>query len=935
MNDLWEYQPGSFGTAAATPTFSPGTGTYSSAQTVTISDSTPGATIYYSLNGAATTSSTPYTGPITIGLSETINAIAVATGYGQSATGTAVYTINLAPTAAPTFSVPAGTYTSTQTVTMADTTSGASIYYTTDGSTPNTSSTRYSGAITVTSSETINAIAVAAGYSQSTVAAATYIINFPPAASPMFSPAAGTYTSTQTVTISDATSGATIYFTTDGSMPTTSSTQYNSPIAVSSSETLSAVAVAAGYSQSTVAAAVYTITPPAATPTYSVAAGNYTSTQSVTISDATSGATIYYTTNGSTPTTSSSQYSGAISVSSSETINAIAIASGYSQSAVGTAAYVINLPPAASPTFTPVGGTYTSTQTVSISDSTGGASIYFTTDGSTPTSSSTKYSGAITVSSSETIKAIAMASGYSSSGVAAAAYTITPPAATPTFSVAAGTYTSTQAVTISDATSGATIYYTTNGSTPTTSSTQYSSPITVSSSETLSAIAVATGYSQSAVASAAFTISPPAATPTFSVAAGTYTSVQTVTISDATAGAIIYYTTNGTAPTTSSTVYSGPITVSSTETLEAIATVSGYTQSNTAVAAYTINLPLAAPPTFAPGGGTYTSSQTVTISDATPGANIYFTTNGTTPTTSSSVYSSPIAVSSTGTIKAFVVASGYNPSAVSTVTYTITPPATAPTFSPAGGTYTSAQTVTISDATPGASIYYTRNGSAPTTSSALYTGAIIVNASETINAMAVAAGYSQSLVGTAAYTISLPAPTFQLSVNPTTLTIVAGHSGNATFTVTPQNGFNSPVNFACSGLPSESSCSFNPAPVTPNGAPVTSTLTITTTASNAATLQMPASHVSSPVYAILLPSFGVLVVVSARRRRLLRDVRFFTLLGLMALSFGLVACGVGNHIVALDLGTPAGSYTISVSATSSSGGGASNGPATLAVTVSH
>lgn len=325
----------------------------------------------------------------------------------------------------------------------------------------------------------------------------------------------------------------------------------------------------------------------------------------------------------------------------------------------------------------------------------------------------------------------------------------------------------------------------------------------------------------------------------------------------------------------------------------------------------------------------------MTISDATPGANIYFTTNGTTPTTSSSVYSSPIAVSSTGTIKAFVVASGYNPSAVSTVTYTITPPATAPTFSPAGGTYTSAQTVTISDATPGASIYYTRNGSAPTTSSALYTGAIIVNASETINAMAVAAGYSQSLVGTAAYTISLPAPTFQLSVNPTTLTIVAGHSGNATFTVTPQNGFNSPVNFACSGLPSESSCSFNPAPVTPNGAPVTSTLTITTTASNAATLQMPASHVSSPVYAILLPSFGVLVVVSARRRRLLRDVRFFTLLGLMALSFGLVACGVGNHIVALDLGTPAGSYTISVSATSSSGGGASNGPATLAVTVSH
>lgn len=78
-------------------------------------------------------------------------------------------------------------------------------------------------------------------------------------ATPVFSPIAGTYTSAQSVKITAATAGSTIYYTTNGSTPTTSSTKYTVAIAVSATETLKAIAVAPGYSQSAVATASYTI----------------------------------------------------------------------------------------------------------------------------------------------------------------------------------------------------------------------------------------------------------------------------------------------------------------------------------------------------------------------------------------------------------------------------------------------------------------------------------------------------------------------------------------------------------------------------------------------------------------------------------------------------------------------------------------------------
>lgn len=87
----------------------------------------------------------------------------------------------------------------------------------------------------------------------------------PPAATPTFWPVAGVYSPPQMVTLTDSTAGSTIYFTTDGTTPTTASTKYSSPIVVSAVTTIRAIATANGFSQSTVTSATYTISPVAGT----------------------------------------------------------------------------------------------------------------------------------------------------------------------------------------------------------------------------------------------------------------------------------------------------------------------------------------------------------------------------------------------------------------------------------------------------------------------------------------------------------------------------------------------------------------------------------------------------------------------------------------------------------------------------------------------
>jgi hypothetical protein len=163
----------------------------------------------------------------------------------------------------------------------------------------------------------------------------------------------------------------------------------------------------------------------AAMPTASVGTGNYTETQSVTLSTTTPEAKIYYTTDGTTtPSSSSEEYSSAISIDKTTTLKAIAIKEGMTDSGIFSATYTFN---AVTPTASVGEGNYTEAQSVTLSTTTAEASIYYTTDDSTPSSSSNLYSSAISIGVTTTLKAIAVKEGMTNSGIFSALYTINIP----------------------------------------------------------------------------------------------------------------------------------------------------------------------------------------------------------------------------------------------------------------------------------------------------------------------------------------------------------------------------------------------------------------------------------------------------------------------------------------------------------------------------
>ena len=397
-------------------------------------------------------------------------------------------------------------------------------------------------------------------------------------------------------------------------------------------------------------------------PIFSINSGTYNSTQQLSISSPT-GATIKYTLDGTTPSsTNGLTYTSPIIISQSKTIKAIAVKSGMNDSDLITATYtIILLQAVAMPSFIPTtNSTFLLNQQVSISCTTSGATIYYTTDGTTPTTSNTLYTAPFAISATTVIKAIAVKSGMANSDIANTTYTKLGKVATPSFTPTTNsTFSSNQQVSITCTTSGATIYYTTDGTAPATLSTLYTAPFTITATKVIKAIAIKSGMADSDIASTTYTKLEKVATPSFTPTTNsTFSLNQQVSINCATAGATIYYTTDGTTPATSSILYTGPFAISATTLIKVIAVKNGMANSDIANATYT-KLEKVATPSFTPTSGTIISaSQQVSISCTTEGATIHYTLNGTTPTTSSTLYTSPFTITSTTSINAIAVKNG-------------------------------------------------------------------------------------------------------------------------------------------------------------------------------------------------------------------------------------------------------------------------------------
>lgn len=146
---------------------------------------------------------------------------------------------------------------------------------------------------------------------------------------------------------------------------------------------------------------------------------------------------------------------------------------------------------------------------------------------------------------------------------------------------------------------------------------------------------------------------------------------------------------------------------------------------------------------------------------------------------------------------------------------------------------------------------------------------------------------------------AIPSGDFTLKLDPSVFSATTRQNGIATITITPVNGFNSPVTFSCSGLPTGAACGFTPATVTPSGAPITTTLTVSYT-KPVASLRRGAS----PVLPASALACTVLFLGWKRRRSMIVCLFAASLLGLCA------GCGTDNQSLH--------TYTVTLTASSSS-----------------
>jgi len=715
---------------------------------------------------------------------------------------------------APTFSPSSGIYTEPVSVTLASSTENASIYYTLDGTTPTTASTLYTSPITISQTTTVKAMATADGYNNSSVSSATY--TFPYSVNNI-----SAYKALQDSTealisndvtfvfnhnnytyVKDATAGLLLYgYNNIGSnfsegdqianlMGT--KTTYNNQIEMSVS-----------YFESSSAASTGPVTPTIVTisditSNYAFYDAQLVTIENVTFPDGFSGSSTTFT-QGSESLTLYNRFGLDTTITAGSTLNLTGFVAIYNNTIQIYPRYNQDLDgqgvvptPFLSITAPANGSTFSTLDTLPIGINI--QNFILGTDGYLKVETPLLTAAGLPNPAYADEAALNELLQTVFSPLPAGTYTITcslvdmdyaelnpAVAATTTFTVVAPmldapviTATGEEAegdntfyfnATINmTAAEGANIYYTTDGTEPTEASTLFTAPFQITTTSTIKAIAVKPYYQSSNASTLEVTITAPTVeTPVFTPVSGAYSDSVAFSIACATEGAVIRYTLDGTVPTETSTLYTAPVTLTTTTTVTAKAFKAGWFASETATAVYTVSSePILSVSTTALNFTSTQLTQQFTVSSANfsdPTIYIY-TTNPhftidpvTIPTNTNTVVTVTFDGTESTTANLHV-----NVGMIDEIVHlTATAQLPAPVLDPATGEDTLI-TVTMSCSVADAAIYYTIDGNEPTSASTSYTTPVTLNTpgTYTVKAIAVKADWENSEVTTGTYIINEP-----------------------------------------------------------------------------------------------------------------------------------------------------------------------------------
>ena len=516
-----------------------------------------------------------------------------------------------------------------------------------------------------------------------------------------------------------------------------------------------------------------------ANPTFNPAEGTFFNNVDVALACETEGATIYYTLDGTDPTDASTEYTEAIHITETTTVKAIAIKNSASSEVVSATYTISNVETVATPVITPEAGNYNTPQLITITCTTDEALIYYTTDGTDPTTESTQYNAPFTLDTTATVKAIAVKEGMNNSQIASAAYTM------PVFleNLAAVYSTANNAqyrvlgdvtfvfrsekyLFVKDATAGMMIYDNNN-------------PYIITNNY-VNGDVISGGISgKTSIYNGLYEIVPTADLAASTENAGAVEPVvvnipqmsngndfmsQIVTVQNLTVTGISGQNIIVTDGENTIKIFDrfNAITESNYAVDDVITSVTGFVSKYNSdyqifprTAEDIVKREVPAEPTFTPAAGTYVASVTVALTCETEGATIYYNIE---PNDAQLEYTEPLTFNDTTTINAFAEKDGLR-STVVTATYNITDReiVATPTITPNGGNFEESVEVTLACETDGAAIHYTIDGTVPTAESTLYEAPFVLNASATVKAIAVKEGMDTSAIAEARFTKLEPA----------------------------------------------------------------------------------------------------------------------------------------------------------------------------------